>query len=297
MSVAKRSELSDKRKPSVGAEGERKDVKQMNIVKDGYRLVTHFSKEEVEWLKARFPRRKSNAYFQYSYFQRKPNFFSLLMYPKNTYVWRHYNAMLSFNPSSPSPEALEIFNMISPERWAVKRLDIAFDYPMPLHEGFLLPPPTSQRIQRVDTTLYYGAATAKCTVCQYDKSKQLTDVYGVKSLSPLTRVEFRFKPKLKPITEYTFKEFESMRRYHYVPDTKALTGLRVELKHLTVGKSNWKQLERSSKDRIRVAVLNHVPDMRTLFMQYIGGDINGFMLSDLEKPHNHAYTTYEVTSA
>jgi len=130
------------------------------------------------------------------------------------------------------------------ERWAVKLLDIAFDYPLPLHEGFLLPPPTSQRIQRVGTTLYYGAATAKCTVCQYDKAKQLNDVYAMKSVSPITRVEFRFKPKLKPMTEYTFKDFESMSRYHYVPDTKGLTGFRVELKHFTVGKSNWKQLER-----------------------------------------------------
>lgn len=84
------------------------------------------------------------------------------------------------------------------------------------------------------------------------------------------------------MTEYTFKDFESMSRYHYVPDTKGLTGFRVELKHLTVGKANWKQLERSSKDRIRAAVLNHVPDMRILFLQYIGGDINGFMLCGLD---------------
>ncbi|GIP33595.1 hypothetical protein J2TS4_28050 [Paenibacillus sp. J2TS4] len=60
------------------------------------------------------------VYFKYSYFQRKPNFFSLLMYPNNTCVWRHYNAMLSFNPTSPPLEVLKIFNMISPERWAVK---------------------------------------------------------------------------------------------------------------------------------------------------------------------------------
>ncbi|NEW04886.1 hypothetical protein GK047_02485 [Paenibacillus sp. SYP-B3998] len=53
------------------------------------------------------------------------------------------------------------------------------------------------------------------------------------------------------------------------------------MKHLTVGKADWKQLERPAKERIRAAVQNHVPDMRTLFMQYIGGDINEFMLCNL----------------
>lgn len=99
------------------------------------------------------------------------------------------------------------------------------------------------------------------------------------------------------MTEYTFKDFESMSRYHYIPDTKALTGLRVELKHLTVGKSNWKQLERSSKDRIMAAVQNNVLDMRTLFMQYIGGDINEFMLCNLDTPPVYFYTSNEVTIA
>ncbi|WP_379359625.1 MULTISPECIES: hypothetical protein [unclassified Paenibacillus] len=132
VSVAKRSELINEQKTLRRSGGRRKDVKQMNIVKDGYRLVTHFTKEEAEWLKAHYPSSKSNAYFQYSYFQRKPNFFSLLMYPKIPMYGDTTTLCCHLIRLAP-PQALEIFNMISPERWAVKRLDIAIDYPLPLH--------------------------------------------------------------------------------------------------------------------------------------------------------------------
>ncbi|GKS11332.1 hypothetical protein YDYSY3_23320 [Paenibacillus chitinolyticus] len=48
--------------------------------------------------------------------------------------------------------------------------------------------------------------------CGPGQSK-LSDIYSVKSLSPLIRVEFLFKHKLETMTEYTFKRFESMKRY------------------------------------------------------------------------------------
>lgn len=253
----------------------------MFIRKDLYRLVTSFNEQEIQWLKERFTF-KPTLHFHYRIFQRKPNYFSFMMIPRdNPYVWNHYNAVLSFNPSNPPTEALEILHLIPPHRWMVKRLDVAYDYPKPLEDGFMLPPPTSIRIERYKDTLYYGAVNAKCTVCQYDKSKQLKDVYNVASTQPMTRIEFRFKPKLKSIMDYDVTDFEAMSKYRYVPNSSKLRGFRCDLKRLTNGKDNWKKMHRKRKSDIRAAVESHVPDMLQLFLEHIEGDIIGFMLEDL----------------
>ncbi|RJX39029.1 hypothetical protein D3P09_16125 [Paenibacillus pinisoli] len=252
----------------------------MNIIKDKLRIVASLTPEEIEHIKKRFPCKRPNPYFKYCYFQRKPHFFAVWLLPMKGYVYRYFNAMLSFNPANPPLEALEIFNMIEPERWKVSRLDIAFDFLTPYEDSFLLPPPTNIKINRFNTTLYYGAVRSACTVCQYNKQKQLKEVHGIESV-PLTRIEFRFKPKLKPITQYEKKDFVKMEGYRFVSNTKELTGLRCLLKSITNGKRDWKTLGRKDKQEISAAVKERTVDMLDLFLEYIEGDIEGFMLDGL----------------
>jgi hypothetical protein len=113
----------------------------MKVMKDKLRLVAFLSAEEINRIKSMFPVKRHNLYFHYSYYERKPNFFAVWLLPKKGYVYPYYNAMLSFNPAHPPLEALEIFNMIKPDRWMVSRLDIAFDFLTPYEDCFLLPPP------------------------------------------------------------------------------------------------------------------------------------------------------------
>lgn len=190
---------------------------------------------------------------------------------------------MSFNPAHPPLEALEIFNMIKPDRWMVSRLDIAFDFLTPYEDCFLLPPPTNLKISRYNTTLYYGAVNSECTVCQYDKSKQLKEVHGIDTV-PMTRIEFRFKPKLKPITAFDKEDFKKMKDFWFIPDTSKLTGLRCLLKSFTKGKREWKGLGRKDKQRITAAVKERTIPMLHLFLQYIEVDIDSFMLDGLTLP-------------
>jgi hypothetical protein len=252
----------------------------MNIIKDKLRLVTLLTPEEIKRIKSLYPAKKNNPFFYYSYYQFKPNFFAVWIHPKEHYVLRHYNAMLSFNPANHPIEALEIFNMIEPERWKVSRLDIAFDFSRSYEDCFLLPPPTSIKIKRKFTTFYYGAVNSRCSVCQYDKQKQLRQVKQIESL-PMTRIEFRLKPKLKPITEYARQDFIKMKGFHFVPSTHDITGFRSLLKSITNGKREWKELVRKDREKVTVAVKARVKDMLELFLEYIEGDINTFLLDSL----------------
>ncbi|MGG1600946.1 hypothetical protein [Paenibacillus naphthalenovorans] len=258
----------------------------MRIVKDKLRLVAFLTVEEINRIKSLYPSKRKNAYFYYSYFKRKPNFFAVWLQPKNGYVYRYYNAMLSFNPANPPLEALEIFNMIEPDRWMVSRLDVAFDFPTAYEDCFLLPPPTNLKINRYGSTFYYGAVNSECTVCQYDKQKQLKEVYGIDSV-PLTRIEFRLKPKLKPITEYGWHDFRRMKEYYFITNTRKMTGLRCLLKSVTCGKREWKKLARKDKQKITAVVKEHTTDLLTLFLSYIEGDVEGFLLSGLLLAESH----------
>lgn len=173
--------------------------------------------------------------------------------------------------------------MIEPERWKVSRLDVAFDFPTPYKDCFLSPPPTNLNISRYETTLYYGAAKSALSVCQYDKQKQLKEAKGIDSL-PMTRIEFRLKPKQKPLTNYDKEDFIKMKDFHFVSNTKEFTGLRCLLKSVTNGKRDWKELGRKDKQRITAAVKERTKPMLDLFLEYIEGDIDGFMLDGLTIP-------------
>lgn len=254
----------------------------MRIIKDKLRVVASLTIEEIERIKAQYPSKRRNPYFKHSYYQRKTHFFAVWLLPMKGYVYSHFNAMLSFNPANPPIEALEIFNMIAPKHWKVSRLDIACDFPTPYTDCFLLPPLTNIKINRYKTTLYYGAVRLSCTVCQYNKQKQLKEVHGIESI-PMTRIEFRFKPKLMPITEYGRQDFINMKDYHFVSDTRKFTRLHCLLKSITKGNREWRKLERKEKVRIAAAKERTI-HMLDLFLEYIEGDIDGFMLDDLTIP-------------
>ncbi|MEK3924013.1 hypothetical protein [Paenibacillus sp. FSL K6-2393] len=155
----------------------------MKITKDKLRIVATLTSEEIERIKIRFPSKRRNPYFKHCYFQRKPHFFAVWLLLIKPFVYRYFNAMLSFNPANPPLEAMEIFNMIEPERWKVSRLYIALDFLTAFEDCFLLPPPTNLKISRYETTLYYGAAKSALTVCQYNKQKQLKELLSSPLLS------------------------------------------------------------------------------------------------------------------
>ncbi|WP_174807379.1 hypothetical protein [Paenibacillus alvei] len=273
-----------KRKALLPLKGEHQEGREvMKVIKDKLRLVASLTAEEINRIKSLFPAKRHNLYFHYSYFQRKPNFFAVWLMPKKTFVYRYFNAMLSLNPANPPLEALEIFNMIEPERWKISRLDVAFDFPTPYEDCFLLPPPTNLRISRYETTLYYGAAKSACSACQYDKQKQLKEVKGIESI-PMTRIEFRLKPKQKPLIEYEKDDFIKMKGFRFVSNTNEFTGLRCLLKSVTNGKRDWRNLKRKDKQAITAAVKKSTVDMLDLFLEYIEGDIDGFMLEGLNLP-------------
>lgn len=255
----------------------------MRITKDKLRIVASLTAEEIERIKVLYPSKRRNPHFKHCYYQRKPQFFAIWLLPIKGYVYRYFNAMLSFNPANPPIEALEIFNMIEPDRWKVSRLDIAFDFLTPYDDCFLLPPPTNLKINRYNTTLYYGAVRSTCTVCQYNKQKQLKDVYGIDSL-PMTRIEFRLKPKLKPITQYEKKDFIKMQGFRFITNTRELKGLRSLLKSITNGSRDWKKLVRKDREEVTTAVKESTGDMLGLFLDYLEGDIDGFMLDGLTCP-------------
>lgn len=79
----------------------------MKVIKDKLRLVISLTAEEINRIKSLYPAKHHNLYFHYSYYQRKPNFFAVWLLPKKPFVYRYFNAMLSFNPANPPLEALD----------------------------------------------------------------------------------------------------------------------------------------------------------------------------------------------
>jgi hypothetical protein len=100
----------------------------------------------------------------------------------------------------------------------------------------------------------------------------------------MTRIEFRLKPKLKPITEYGRQDFIKLEGFRFVSNTNEMTGLRCLLKSITNGKRDWKTLGRKDKQEITAAVKDRTTDMLKLFLNYIEGDIDGFMFDGLTAP-------------
>lgn len=151
-----------------------------------------------------------------------------------------------------------------------------------------MPPPTNLKISRYETTLYYGAAKSSLSVCQYDKQKQLKEAKDIDSL-PMTRIEFRMRPKQKPLTKYEKKDFIKMKGFRFVSHTNEYTGLRCLLKSVTNGKRDW----RKDKQAITAAVKERTVDMLDLFLEYIEGDIDGFMLDGLISPFYSNESSYQ----
>jgi hypothetical protein len=56
------------------------------------------------------------------------------------------------------------------------------------------------------------------------------------------------------------------------------------LKSVTNGKRDWKSLKRKDKLAITAAVKKRTVDMLDLFLEYVEGDIDGFMLDGLTCP-------------
>lgn len=253
----------------------------LRIVKDKLRLVATVTSEEIKTIQSLYPASRRNAFFQYCYFERKPHFFAVWINPKKSYVHRYFNAMLCFNPAFPSEDALRILHTIGVNRWKVSRIDIAMDFATPFKECFLLPPPTNLKIRRYFTTIYYGARSSRCIVCQYDKSKQLKEVKNIDSI-PLTRIEFRFRPKQKPLNEYRVEDFKQMERFYFISNTKEMRGDRCTLRNLTNGRLDWRKLNRSERENLAAAVKKHAGhSMLELFLYQIGGDIDTFMRDGL----------------
>jgi hypothetical protein len=252
----------------------------MKVSLDKLAVVTTLNLEEIKLLKSRFVNRH-NCYFHFAFYKRRPQSFVLCIHPINTYVLRYYNTLLIFNPSDPAEEALEILNMISLDRWSIKRLDIAFDFYTKLEDTFFLPPAGNIRKKRVDTTYYFGTPNSRKRVCIYDKSKELRDVHNIYSLRPITRVEIRLGLKLKPITDYSHRDFAFMEKFYFVPDTKEFRGFRCLLKAITQGRKKWADLKRTEKQEIKKRITEHVSDMYTLFLEYVEGDVQTFLTSSL----------------
>lgn len=247
-------------------------------------MVATLTREEIKEIQALYPAHRNNPFFRYCYFNRKPHFFAIWINPKKSYTHRYFNTMCSFNPAFPPEQALRLLHMIGFNRWKLSRLDIAMDFATPYADCFLLPPPTNLQIRRYSSTIYYGAISSRCTVCQYDKSKQLKEVKGINS-SPLTRIEFRFRHKLKPLNEIGIDDFRPMARYYFVADTKKMRGFRCVLRNLTNGRQNWRQLKRNDKQRIAAAVKEHaVNNLLEQFLYHIEGDIDEFMMDGLALP-------------
>ena len=75
-----------------------------------------------------------------------------------------------------------------------------------------------------------------------------------------------------------------MKGYYFVPSTHDITGFRCLLKSITNGKRGWKELVRKDRKKVTVTVKVRATDMLELFLEYIEGDINGFLLDGLSAP-------------
>lgn len=75
-----------------------------------------------------------------------------------------------------------------------------------------------------------------------------------------------------------------MKGFRFVSNTNEYTGLRCLLKSVTNEKRNWRNLKRKDKQAITVAVKERTVDMLDLFLEYIEGDIDSFMLEGLTYP-------------
>lgn len=135
---------------------------------------------------------------------------------------KYLNALrIQFNPCKISDDILQgiqvLHRVLSENAWTVPRVDVAFDFPTKL-DNILVISKTARKKKPplYETTDYYGKRESDGSLKVYDKALEMYVKYGVKVDSPLTRVEYTYKPKSKEGREVQglLIEEDLSRRYH-----------------------------------------------------------------------------------
>ncbi|MGG0755773.1 hypothetical protein [Brevibacillus laterosporus] len=191
----------------------------------------------------------------------------------------HYNIMIVMQHTAIKRKPALLRHLFAIGEWRVKRLDIAFDWSLPMSKHFILKPVNVKMKEMGNGNYYLYGQRNELSVCMYDKKKELAERKGIViDDENMIRLELRVRPKIKNqrLLDGDFswlkKQFD---RIFFVPNgTAVIKSLKREndkrifrnVKRRRM--QEWSGVDRQTRKRIREAVKFNAVDLFELFQQY-----------------------------
>jgi hypothetical protein len=247
-----------------------------NVVLDKLHLVGALSLDEIRRLQQEITFYKENEYFYLQHRNRRHGFM-IGMWPKNPRA-STYNFYFFGNPSKFKdhyPTELTLLGNIL-DKLIIKRIDVAFDFPLPMSRVIVLPKGKRRVIRRKENNNYYiGAKSSKPHLLTYDKAREMQEKGMALDYKYLTRVEFRFEPEtLKDTPPLGSMQFDWMKegfeKFIVVPDIKEVPyRYQYEFQDLIFKRKSWSKLNTNSRKKLRKEADKYSMDCYSLFLEKV----------------------------
>jgi hypothetical protein len=169
---------------------------------DSLWLVTKLDREQIEEIMNYLKFQYSNNIWNKIYHNKEP-FFMISCCPRlgeGKWIAKHYNIMIHLQHEAikQKPLILKQIIQIGMPKWKIKRLDISFDWLVPVKKVFVLRHARTKVIKRKSNDNYYVYGNNnRLRIAVYDKKLQLKAKKNIEIPDEsLTRTEIRIRPKL-----------------------------------------------------------------------------------------------------
>lgn len=225
----------------------------MDVLSDTKILFARLSSFEIQCVYDLVIKRyKQEHSSEYRYFLKdKRNGVYIRHLPINPYM--NFTTMLTFHSYSNDSSLLrDIFNAIPLDRWFVKRLDIAFDNQLPIHQQHVIHPAKRADVKHYKGSMYMGSRRSAVQLHMYDKQQQQMN-RGRVADQVWTRMELRFRfTPMKRISDLHVGDFVAAAQYNAILDIESMPSKQLQLvQQLNVGLLKWTEVTRANQRKIR----------------------------------------------
>lgn len=239
-------------------------------------LVRKLTSSQVGELKNQYKfDNRGNETFHHKIVHYNP-FFIVYLLPRYRlqYMQLPYTIMINASQEALSKMPLLLQRILSIGQWKMKRLDVAYDFQVPMSKTFPLVAGNSKVETYGSTTYLYGKRNQGRGVI-YDKRQQLIDKKEIDIGHDLTRFEIRLRPTLKDqpfLEELNFEWLKShFDKFTFCPNFYELKLTSEQKKLLRTVKTrknkDWTKIGRKKKEKLHAVIKQHRVDFYSLFNQ------------------------------
>lgn len=256
-------------------------LKQVSI--DSLQLVAKLTQANVEEIynTIEFSQWKGNKSWKHCLYNKEEGYFVFFDPRVRTGLWlkSHYNIMVVMQHRAIRKKPALLRHLFLIGDWRVKRLDIAFDWSLPMSKHFILKPVNVKMKEMGNSNYYLYGQRNELSVCMYDKKEELTERKGIIiDDENMIRLELRVRPKIKNqrLLDGDFSWLKKqVDRIFFVPNGTAVIKSLEREKDKRIFRNvkrrrmqDWSGVDRQPRKRIREAVKSNAVDLFELFQQY-----------------------------